>query len=185
MQDNRLHPASLFGMQPFVGQITSGNHIKTHQSPEKRSQIRHCPIIGYELHQLSQMQAKTLQIRHLLPRKNRHDNLSRMFPYFAIGNKNAFSDPACVGLPSDTLDAEIPKICGIDRLDVFHLAGVDDCLTKYVGLKCVCVLTKIFLKRILEIPSTFAGNIFPVQIYPEYGIFVPVLARAATVVALH
>ena len=85
---------------------------------------------------------KPSQIRYLLARKDRHNNLPRMFPNLAIRDKNPLSNPASVSLLSDTLDAEIFEFGGIDRLDILYLGGVDDGLTEDVGFKCLAVVAK-------------------------------------------
>lgn len=136
----------------------------THQSLQKRPQIYCRPVRRYELHHPLEMFPKPCQIRYLLPSKNRQNNLSRMLPNLAVRNKDSLSNPACIGLPSDTLDAEVLELGGIDRLYILYLGGVDDGLAQHVGLECLSVVAKEALKHILVVAFTFAGHRFSVQI---------------------
>ena len=108
-----------------------------------------------------------------------------MFPKLAIRNKNPLSNPACISLLPDTLDAEVLELCGIDRLNVLYLGGVDDGLTEDVSFKGLSVMAKETLKRISVVTFRSARYSSSIQIQSKYRIFVMVLSWAAAHMALH
>ncbi len=107
---------------------------------------------------------ETFQVRYLFPRKNGHHNLPCMFPKLAVRNKDSLSNPACIGLLPDTLDAEVLELRGIDRLNVLYLGGVDDGLTEDVGFKGLSVMAKETLKRVSVVTFRSASYSPSIQI---------------------
>lgn len=110
------------------------------------------------------MLPKPFQVRYLLPRKNRHDNLPRVFPNLAIRNKNSLSNPACIGLLPDTFNAEVLELRCIDSLDILYVRGVDYGLTEDVGFKCLSVAVKEGLKRVPIVAFSFGRHSLSVQV---------------------
>lgn len=71
------------------------------------------------------MYCEPRQIGYMLSREYRHDDLSRLLPIMAIGDKDPLAYPVIIGRSSQWTHEEVVELGGVDRLDILGVGGVN------------------------------------------------------------
>ena len=65
------------------------------------------------------------QISYMRSREYRHNDLSRLLPIMAIGDKDPLAYPVIIGRSSQWTNEEVVELGGVNDLDILGVGGVN------------------------------------------------------------